>query len=66
MYHFLMFSAFMVAAVYSIDVITECDQNSNCTFPFFFDGKVYNACTKDYNNGVKWCVTNQAEFSLYF
>ena len=57
-----MFSAFMVAAVYSIDAVAGCDQNSNCTFPFFFDGKEYNACTKDYKNGVKWCVTNQIVF----
>ena len=62
MHHFPMISALLTVTLCSIDVIAECDHNSNCTFPFFFDGKEYNACTKDYRNGVKWCVTDQTVF----
>ena len=44
------------------DCSRECpvDNTCKCTFPFLYNGKTYNACTKDYGQstrgtGIPWC-----------
>ena len=46
----------------------KCEENCDvecptaCQFPFYFDGKKYENCTKDYKEHA-WCVTDEESFN---
>ena len=62
MVFYLKVVALILFLIYVEYLNAECNTIAGkCQFPFNFDGKTYDKCTRD-NKDVAWCVTNKTKF----